>query len=195
MPSGVISPPNPAILAFRTRSTQPCPYVQRAASLAPQSPALDNRVVGDDHASTVFRPGDVTYLHIPCRDPTRAADFYEAVFAWKLRRGSDEPAFADATGNVIGHFIVGAPPKRADASRTFTSTTPITRLRSSQTAAGASRESLVPRAHCRSRVSVILRAISSASGPRQPPNLPGRAGLTPVARLEPRLGIRGLPES
>lgn len=69
--------------------------------------------MADDQAPTVFRPGDVTYLHIPCRDPMRAADFYEAVFAWKLRRDSDEPAFADATGHVIGHFIVGEPPKAA----------------------------------------------------------------------------------
>jgi hypothetical protein len=34
--------------------------------------------------------------------PSRAADFYEAVFGWKPRRDSDEPAFADATGHVIG---------------------------------------------------------------------------------------------
>jgi uncharacterized protein len=66
-----------------------------------------------DQAPSVFRPGDVTYLHIPCREPPRAADFYETVFAWKLRRDSDEPAFADATGHVIGHFIVGEPSQEA----------------------------------------------------------------------------------
>jgi predicted enzyme related to lactoylglutathione lyase len=66
--------------------------------------------MADDQSPTVFRPGDVTYLRISCREPMRAADFYEAVFAWKLRRDSDEPAFADATGHVIGHFIVGEPP-------------------------------------------------------------------------------------
>jgi predicted enzyme related to lactoylglutathione lyase len=67
----------------------------------------------DDQAPTVFRPGGVTYLHIPCRDPMRAADFYETVFAWKLRRDGDEPAFEDATGHVIGHFVVGEPPQEA----------------------------------------------------------------------------------
>jgi predicted enzyme related to lactoylglutathione lyase len=67
----------------------------------------------DHQAPTVFRPGDVTYLHIPCREPSRAADFYEAVFAWKPRRDDDEPAFSDATGHVIGHFIAGVPSQEA----------------------------------------------------------------------------------
>jgi predicted enzyme related to lactoylglutathione lyase len=51
----------------------------------------------------------VSYLHIPCRNPSRAADFYEAVFGWSPRRDGDERAFSDATGHVIGHFIVGEP--------------------------------------------------------------------------------------
>jgi predicted enzyme related to lactoylglutathione lyase len=63
----------------------------------------------DDEPPTVFRDGSVSYLHIPCREPSRAADFYETVFGWKLRRDSDEPAFSDATGHVIGHFITGEP--------------------------------------------------------------------------------------
>ncbi len=63
----------------------------------------------DKQPPSVFRPGGVSYLHIPCRDPSRAADFYEAVFGWSPRRDSDEPAFSDATGHVIGHFIVGEP--------------------------------------------------------------------------------------
>jgi predicted enzyme related to lactoylglutathione lyase len=58
---------------------------------------------------SVFRPGGVSYLHIPCGDPARAADFYEAVFGWTPRRDSEEPAFADATGHVIGHFVAGEP--------------------------------------------------------------------------------------
>ena len=46
-----------------------------------------------------------------CSDPARAADFYEAVFAWMIRRDSDEPAFSDDTGHVIGHFVArGAEP-------------------------------------------------------------------------------------
>ena len=56
-------------------------------------------------APSVFRPGGISYVEIPCSDPSRAADFYEAVFGWKIRRGSAEPAFSDATGHVIGHFL------------------------------------------------------------------------------------------
>ena len=40
-----------------------------------------------------------------CSDPGRAAGFYEAVFGWRIRRDGDEPAFSDATGHVIGHFV------------------------------------------------------------------------------------------
>jgi predicted enzyme related to lactoylglutathione lyase len=62
-----------------------------------------------DQPPSVFRAGGVSYLHIPCGEPSRAADFYEAVFKWTPRRDSDEPAFSDATGHVIGHFIAGEP--------------------------------------------------------------------------------------
>ena len=36
--------------------------------------------------------------------PEASADFYEAVFGWKVRRGRPDPAFEDGTGHVIGHF-------------------------------------------------------------------------------------------
>ena len=50
-------------------------------------------------------------MEMACSDPARAADFYEAVFAWMIRRDSDEPAFSDDTGHVIGHFVArGAEP-------------------------------------------------------------------------------------
>jgi uncharacterized protein len=62
-----------------------------------------------DDPPSVFRPGGLSYLHIPCREPARAADFYEAVFGWAPRRDGEEPAFADATGHVIGHFVSGEP--------------------------------------------------------------------------------------
>lgn len=69
----------------------------------------DNRRMAEQQPPNVFRPGGVSYLQIPCRNPSRAADFYEAVFGWTVRRDSDEPAFADATGHVIGHFLLGEP--------------------------------------------------------------------------------------
>lgn len=62
---------------------------------------------------SAFRDGGVSYLHIPCRQPARAADFYEAAFGWTARRDSEQPAFSDATGHVTGHFMRGKP-ARAD---------------------------------------------------------------------------------
>jgi uncharacterized protein len=56
-------------------------------------------------APSVFRVGGISYVEIGCRIPSRAADFYEAVFGWAIRRDGDEPAFTDATGHVIGHFV------------------------------------------------------------------------------------------
>jgi len=58
---------------------------------------------------TVFRPGGVTYLRIPAADPQRAASFYEATFGWSVRRDGGTPAFEDAGGHVIGHFVTDQP--------------------------------------------------------------------------------------
>lgn len=58
-------------------------------------------------APSVFRAGGISYVEIPCRVPDRAAAFYEAVFGWSIRPDSQPPAFADATGHVIGHFVAG----------------------------------------------------------------------------------------
>jgi len=55
----------------------------------------------------------MTYLHIPCREPLRAADFYEAVL-WTPRKDSDELAFVDATGLVIRQFISDEPSEKAE---------------------------------------------------------------------------------
>jgi uncharacterized protein len=52
----------------------------------------------------VFRPGGISYLRIPARDPYASAAFYEAVFGWTVRRDREDPAFEDGTGHVIGHF-------------------------------------------------------------------------------------------
>ena len=57
-----------------------------------------------DHDTTVFRPGDVSYLRIPAQEPALAGAFYEAVFGWHLREGNDT-SFADASGHLIGHFL------------------------------------------------------------------------------------------
>jgi uncharacterized protein len=57
---------------------------------------------GGEHR--VFRPGGISYLRIPAKDPQRSAAFYEAVFGWTLRADREDPAFEDGTGHVIGHF-------------------------------------------------------------------------------------------
>jgi len=53
----------------------------------------------------VFRPGGVSYLHIPAPDPDASAAFYREVFGWD----ADDGRFADATGLVTGHFMADLP--------------------------------------------------------------------------------------
>jgi hypothetical protein len=52
---------------------------------------------------TVARPGGVSYLRIPSRDIAQSAEFYRAVFGWRLRGNSEAPSFSDGIGHVIGH--------------------------------------------------------------------------------------------
>jgi uncharacterized protein len=58
---------------------------------------------------SVFRPGAVSYLHIPAPDPPPLADFYRRSFGWIIRGEPGEPAFTDGSGHVIGHFVPGLP--------------------------------------------------------------------------------------
>jgi uncharacterized protein len=71
------------------------------------SPALTGRtrVADDGGPHRVFRPGGVSYIHIPAPDPVRSAVFYHQVFGWNVRDDPDSPAFEDGTGHVIGHFM------------------------------------------------------------------------------------------
>jgi len=52
----------------------------------------------------VFRVGGISTSAFPAPDPQASADFYEAVFGWKIRRDRDDPAFEDGSGHLIGHF-------------------------------------------------------------------------------------------
>jgi predicted enzyme related to lactoylglutathione lyase len=55
---------------------------------------------------SVARPGGISYLHIPSREPRRTAAFYGAVFDWTIRDfDTESPAFRDGSGHVIGHFV------------------------------------------------------------------------------------------
>jgi uncharacterized protein len=59
--------------------------------------------------STVARPGGVSYLRIPARDVAQSAEFYRAVFGWRLRGDPNQPSFSDGTGHVIGHWRTDLP--------------------------------------------------------------------------------------
>ena len=67
----------------------------------------------------VFRRGGISYLRIPATDPDASAEFYEAVFGWKVRRGRPDPAFEDGSGHVIGHFIPGMASAGEDGVRPY----------------------------------------------------------------------------
>jgi predicted enzyme related to lactoylglutathione lyase len=57
----------------------------------------------------LVRPGGVSYLRIPSRDVAQSAEFYRAVFGWRLRGDPQEPSFSDGTGHVIGHWRTDLP--------------------------------------------------------------------------------------
>jgi predicted enzyme related to lactoylglutathione lyase len=57
----------------------------------------------------IARPGGVSYLRIPARDVTESAEFYRAVFGWRLGGSPDAPSFSDGTGHVIGHWRTDLP--------------------------------------------------------------------------------------
>ena len=56
------------------------------------------------------RPGGISYMHIPARDPRQSGAFYQAVFGWELRGDPDHPSFNDGTGHVIGAWVTDLPP-------------------------------------------------------------------------------------
>ena len=58
--------------------------------------------------------GKVCYIEIPAVDIRRSADFYAAVFGWRLReRGDGHTAFDDTVGQVSGTWVRGRPPSDA----------------------------------------------------------------------------------
>jgi predicted enzyme related to lactoylglutathione lyase len=58
--------------------------------------------------------GKICYIEIPANDIGRSAEFYEAVFGWRIRRRNDGSiAFDDTTGEVSGTWVRGRPPAAA----------------------------------------------------------------------------------
>ena len=55
--------------------------------------------------------GKICYVEIPALDIKRSADFYAAVFGWKIRtRGDGAIAFDDGIGAVSGTWVLNRPP-------------------------------------------------------------------------------------
>ena len=55
--------------------------------------------------------GKICYVEMPTTDVRRSADFYAAVFGWKVRqRGDGSTAFDDGVGEVSGAWVTGRPP-------------------------------------------------------------------------------------
>jgi len=113
----------------------------------------------------VARPGGVSYLRIPARDITESAQFYRAVFGWRLRGSPDAPSFSDGTGHVIGHWRTDLP-AAGQAGACPTSTSPASTTPSARQPRTAPRSSPRPTGKETSRwpPSGIPRVTSSASG-------------------------------
>ena len=56
------------------------------------------------------KDGKICYLEIPTRDIPASVAFYQAVFAWKVRRrGDGATAFDDSVGAVSGSWVTNRP--------------------------------------------------------------------------------------
>ncbi len=57
--------------------------------------------------------GKICYVEIPAVEVARSAEFYAAIFGWRLRkRGDGATAFDDGVGEVSGAWVTGRPPSR-----------------------------------------------------------------------------------
>ena len=55
--------------------------------------------------------GKICYIEMPATDIARAADFYQSVFGWNIRkRGDGSSSFDDGVNEVSGAFVLGRPP-------------------------------------------------------------------------------------
>jgi predicted enzyme related to lactoylglutathione lyase len=61
-----------------------------------------------DTSRHFFGHGRLSYIQIPASNVHDSAEFYEKVFGWQLRGGSDDHfSFSDATGDMIGAWVTG----------------------------------------------------------------------------------------
>ena len=55
--------------------------------------------------------GKICYVEIPANDIEASANFYHAVFGWKLRKRSEgDISFDDGVGEVSGMWVLNRPP-------------------------------------------------------------------------------------
>jgi uncharacterized protein len=57
-----------------------------------------------DNESRIFRNNGISFLSIPSADFAKSAEFYHAVFGWKVQVRPSHASFEDGTGHVIGHW-------------------------------------------------------------------------------------------
>ncbi len=58
--------------------------------------------------ASLARHGGLSYLEIPAVDAQRSATFYEQVLGWKIQqREPNDFRFEDATGHLIGRWVIG----------------------------------------------------------------------------------------
>jgi uncharacterized protein len=69
--------------------------------------------------AAVARTSGISYVHIPAKDPRRAADFYAAVFGWQLIGDPQAPSFQDGTGHVIGRWVTDQEPTGDEGIRLY----------------------------------------------------------------------------
>ena len=57
---------------------------------------------------SLARHGGLSYLEIPAVDARQSAAFYEKVLGWNIQwLENDDQRFSDATGHLIGRWIIG----------------------------------------------------------------------------------------
>ena len=73
-----------------------------------QNDPKETRSSGTGVDARVARHGGLSYLEIPAVDPRRSAAFYEQVLGWSVQeRDADDFRFEDATGHLIGRWVIG----------------------------------------------------------------------------------------
>ena len=64
-----------------------------------------------DNNHPTFGNGKICYIEIPATNVNAAADFYQKVFGWHIRkRGDGSVAFDDAVNEVSGTWVTGRKP-------------------------------------------------------------------------------------